>query len=115
MTTIKAKANDGDEANVNRPKTDQWGQEVKHFPADAVGAGEARECQSCGERFEIAMIAATEDTSSRYCLVRNSSPPQPGCGYRVLDLAADSCSRRQMRRASAARWLCRPSICYGSV
>ena len=59
------KSNDGGETNVYRPDVDYWGQEVQHFPADAVGAGERHECQSCGACTGIAMIAATEDSSNQ--------------------------------------------------
>lgn len=45
--------------------TDYWGQSIKTFDDGAVGAGEQRECQSCGSRFDVAMVAATEDSSNR--------------------------------------------------
>lgn len=40
---------------------------------------------------------------------------QLACGCRAFDPVADSCTRRRMRRASAQRWLCRPSTCCGSA
>jgi hypothetical protein len=46
-----------------RPKTDHWGNALQQFTDKPVGAGERCECQTCGERFEIAMVAATADTS----------------------------------------------------
>jgi uncharacterized Fe-S center protein len=50
---------------ANRPQADYWGQGTAHYDAEVVGAGEKRQCQSCGARFDVAMIAATEDTSSQ--------------------------------------------------
>ena len=50
----------------NRPRTDYWGHEVEHFSDEPVGAGEKSECQSCGERFEIAMIAATAENNRNW-------------------------------------------------
>jgi len=48
-----------------RPQTDYWGHEVAHYGDEVEGAGEKPQCQSCGSRFEVAMIAATEDSSNR--------------------------------------------------
>jgi DNA-directed RNA polymerase subunit M/transcription elongation factor TFIIS len=50
----------------NRPQTDHWDQPVTHFDDEAVGAGEKRQCQSCGSRFEVSMIAATENNSRNW-------------------------------------------------
>lgn len=49
----------------NRPQTDYWGNAVAHYDDKVVGAGEKRQCQSCGSGFDVAMITATEDTSSQ--------------------------------------------------
>jgi hypothetical protein len=49
-----------------RPQTDHWSQPVKHFDDEPVGAGEKSECQSCGSRFEIAMIAATAENNPNW-------------------------------------------------
>jgi hypothetical protein len=61
----EADDNQTDATDDNRPQTDQWGHEVEQFDDGPVGAGEKSECQSCGARFEIAMIAATVDSSNR--------------------------------------------------
>ena len=50
---------------TNRPQADHWGNAVAHYDDEVVGAGERRQCRSCGARFEVSMIAATEDTSSQ--------------------------------------------------
>lgn len=42
---------------------DHWGQAIEAYDDPATGAGEACQCQSCGSRFHVAMVAATEDTS----------------------------------------------------
>ena len=52
-------ANDGQ----SRPQTDVWGNAVEHYDDEVHGAGEKRQCQACGSRFEIAMVAATADSS----------------------------------------------------
>ena len=46
------------------PQADHWGQPVEHYDDGPVGAGEARQCQGCGSRFEVALVAATADASS---------------------------------------------------
>ncbi len=56
-------AGDNDESY---PQTDHWNQSVTHFDDGAVGAGEKRQCQSCGSRFEVAMVAATEENSRNW-------------------------------------------------
>ena len=48
-----------------QPQTDHWDNAVQHFDDGAVGAGEKSQCQSCGAQFEIAMVAATEDSNNR--------------------------------------------------
>jgi hypothetical protein len=48
-----------------QPQTDHWGQPVDHYD-DAVGAGEKSECQACGSRFEVALVAATAETSHQW-------------------------------------------------
>jgi hypothetical protein len=48
---------------TDRPQTDHWGHALQQFPDESVGAGERCECQACGERHEIAMVAATADAS----------------------------------------------------
>jgi hypothetical protein len=50
------------ETTGNRPQADQWDQPVEHFDDAAVGAGERRQCQACGTRFEVALVAATADS-----------------------------------------------------
>jgi hypothetical protein len=61
--------------NDPQPQTDHWGHALQQFPDEPVGAGERCECQSCGERHEIAMVAATADASHNnweefYCCLR---------------------------------------------
>ncbi|MGN8216339.1 hypothetical protein ACTGNR_19065 (plasmid) [Halococcus salifodinae] len=69
--TTQARQTDNDDIQTDtttddhRPQTDHWGNEVEHFDDGPVGAGEKSECQSCGARFEIALIAATKDSSNR--------------------------------------------------
>jgi hypothetical protein len=60
QSAVPTDATDTDDA---RPQTDHWGQPVERFDDEPVGAGEKSECQSCGARFEIAMIAATAENS----------------------------------------------------
>jgi DNA-directed RNA polymerase subunit M/transcription elongation factor TFIIS len=55
-----------DDSDDKRQQTDHWSQPVKHFDAEPVGAGEKSECQSCGSRFEIAMIAATAENNRNW-------------------------------------------------
>ena len=57
---------DAGDTDESRPQTDHWSQPVEHFDDEPVGAGEKSECQSCGERFEIAMIAATAENSPNW-------------------------------------------------
>jgi hypothetical protein len=45
------------------PQTDHWGHALQQFPDEPVGAGERCECQACGERRDVAMVAATADTT----------------------------------------------------
>jgi DNA-directed RNA polymerase subunit M/transcription elongation factor TFIIS len=59
-------ATDATETDDTRPQTDHWGQPVAHFDDNPIGAGEKSECQSCGERFEIAMVAATEGNTRNW-------------------------------------------------
>ncbi|EMA47796.1 hypothetical protein [Halococcus salifodinae] len=49
----------------DHPQADHWGHEVAHYSDEVEGAGEKRQCQSCGSRFEVAMIAATEDSNNQ--------------------------------------------------
>ena len=62
--TQPAVPTDAADADDTRPQIDHWGQPVEHFDDEPVGAGEKSACQSCGARFEIAMIAATAENSS---------------------------------------------------
>jgi hypothetical protein len=62
----EADDNQTDADDENRPQTDHWDQPVTHFDDEVVGAGEKRQCQSCGSRFEVSMIAATEDNSRNW-------------------------------------------------
>ena len=55
-----------DAGDVTQPQADHWGQPVEHFDDGPVGAGEKSECQSCGARFEIALVAATAETSEQW-------------------------------------------------
>ena len=55
-----------DTDDETRPQTDHWSQPVEHFDDEPTGAGEKSECQSCGARFEIAMIAATAKNSRNW-------------------------------------------------
>jgi hypothetical protein len=57
---------DAGDTDDTRPQADHWGQPVEHFDDEPVGAGEKSECQSCGARFEIAMIAATAENSCNW-------------------------------------------------
>ncbi|WP_435078974.1 hypothetical protein [Halococcus sp. AFM35] len=57
---------DAGDTDDTRPQTDHWSQPVEHFNDEPVGAGEKSECQSCGTRFEIAMIAATAENSRNW-------------------------------------------------
>jgi hypothetical protein len=57
--------NQTDTTDETRPQADHWGNAVAYYDDEAVGAGEKRQCQSCGARFEVALIAGTEDTSNR--------------------------------------------------
>jgi DNA-directed RNA polymerase subunit M/transcription elongation factor TFIIS len=65
-TDTEADDNQTDDSDDKRPQTDHWGHEVKHYDDEPVGAGEKSECQSCGSRFEIAMIAATAENSRNW-------------------------------------------------
>ena len=64
--TQSAVPTDAGDDNDTRPQTDHWSQSVERFDDEPVGAGEKSECQSCGERFEIAMIAATAEKSPNW-------------------------------------------------
>ena len=64
--TQQAVPTDAGDTNDSRPQTDHWGQAVEHFDDEPVGAGEKSECQSCGTRFEIAMIAATAENNPNW-------------------------------------------------
>lgn len=44
--------------------TDHWGQAVDHYDDPGYGAGEKRQCQCCGSRHEVALVAATASTSA---------------------------------------------------
>jgi predicted RNA-binding Zn-ribbon protein involved in translation (DUF1610 family) len=57
---------DAGDTDDTRPQTDHWSQPVEHFDDEPVGAGEKSQCQSCGTRFEIAMIAATAENSRNW-------------------------------------------------
>jgi DNA-directed RNA polymerase subunit M/transcription elongation factor TFIIS len=57
---------DAGDTDDTRPQTDHWSQPVEHFDDEPVGAGEKSECQSCGTRFEIAMIAATAENNPNW-------------------------------------------------
>ena len=58
-------ATDAGDTNDTRPQTDHWSQPVEHYD-DAVGAGESRQCQACGSRFEVALVAATAENSHQW-------------------------------------------------
>jgi hypothetical protein len=58
-------ATDAGDTNDTRPQTDHWNQPIKHYD-DAVGAGESRECQACGSRFKVALVAATAENSHQW-------------------------------------------------
>jgi DNA-directed RNA polymerase subunit M/transcription elongation factor TFIIS len=64
--TQRAVPTDATDTDNARPQTDHWGQAVEHFDDEPVGAGEKSECQSCGARFEIAMIAATAENNPNW-------------------------------------------------
>jgi predicted RNA-binding Zn-ribbon protein involved in translation (DUF1610 family) len=64
--TQQVATTDAGDTNDTRPQTDHWSQPVEHFDDEPVGAGEKSECQSCGTRFEIAMIAATAENSRNW-------------------------------------------------
>jgi hypothetical protein len=49
-----------------QPQADHWGQPVQHFDDEPVGAGEKSECQACGPRFEVALVAATAENSRQW-------------------------------------------------
>jgi len=56
-----------EETNSDQPQADHWGQPVEHYDEGPVGAGEQRECQSCGASYlYIALIAATAETSEQW-------------------------------------------------
>ena len=55
--------NDDTDDDQSRPQTDVWGNAVEHYDDEVHGAGEKRQCQACSSRFEIAMVAATADSS----------------------------------------------------
>jgi hypothetical protein len=57
-------ATDAGDTDGTRPQTDHWGQPVEHY--DDVGAGEKSECQGCGSRFEVALVAATAENSHQW-------------------------------------------------
>jgi DNA-directed RNA polymerase subunit M/transcription elongation factor TFIIS len=59
-------AHTDDSDDENRPQTDHWGHEVERFDDEPVGAGEKSECQSCGSRFDVSMIAATAENSRNW-------------------------------------------------
>jgi hypothetical protein len=91
-------------SETDGPQTDHWGHALQQFPDEPVGAGERCECQTCGERHEIAMIAATADASHNnweefyLCL---------GCGargsFRVTEQPATRTWTGQMDYPDAAR------------
>jgi hypothetical protein len=56
---------DTDEDDTDE-ETDHWGQSVEHYDDGPVGAGEARQCQACGSRFEVALVAATAENSYQW-------------------------------------------------
>jgi DNA-directed RNA polymerase subunit M/transcription elongation factor TFIIS len=58
-------ASDADGTDGSRPQTDHWGQPVEHYD-DAGGAGEKSECQGCGSRSEVALVAATAENSHQW-------------------------------------------------
>ena len=64
--TRQVATTDASDTDETRPQTDHWGQPVEHFDDEPVGAGEKSECQSCGARFEIAMIAATAENTRNW-------------------------------------------------
>ena len=53
------------EDDHSRPQTDIWGNPVEHYDDEVRGAGEKRECQSCGSQFEVSLVAATADSTRR--------------------------------------------------
>jgi hypothetical protein len=58
-------ATDAGDTNDTRPQTDHWSQPVEHYD-DAAEAGEKSECQGCGSRFEVALVAATAENSHQW-------------------------------------------------
>ena len=64
--TQRAVPTDATDADGTQPQTDHWDQAVEHFGDKSVGAGEKSECQSCGVRFEIVMVAATAENSPNW-------------------------------------------------
>ena len=60
-----AETTESEDDAETRPQTDHWGNAVEHYDDGPVGAGEKRQCQACGSRFEVALIAATEDSSNQ--------------------------------------------------
>jgi hypothetical protein len=63
--TQQVATTDAGDTNDTRPQTDHWGQPVEHYD-DAVGAGESCQCQACGSRFEVALVAATAENSHQW-------------------------------------------------
>jgi DNA-directed RNA polymerase subunit M/transcription elongation factor TFIIS len=64
--TRQAVPTDATDTDDTRQQIDHWGQAVERFDDEPVGAGEKSECQSCGARFEIALVAATTETSEQW-------------------------------------------------
>ena len=52
------------ETTTELPSTDHWGQPVRHYDNECEGAGERRECQSCGESLRIGLVAATDGSGN---------------------------------------------------
>lgn len=44
--------------------TDHWGQAIEHYDEPECGGGEKRQCQRCGSRHEVALVATTASTSA---------------------------------------------------
>jgi hypothetical protein len=64
--TQQVATTDAGDTNDTRPQTDHWSQPVEHYDDEAVGAGEKLECQGCGSRFEVALVAATAENSHQW-------------------------------------------------
>ena len=64
--TQQVATTDAGDTDDTQPQTDHWSQPVEHFDDEPVGAGEKSECQACGSRFEVALVAATAENSHQW-------------------------------------------------